>query len=326
MTAKLGELFKDMQITIVEGDEAQAPVEHCETCDDLGYVRYDLPVEHPQFGKLFPCPNPQCPARAAQEKERFSKLNMRARLPSEYAALSFADWDALIREYPEYMIGKWRGYGAARAFVAAAGKRFYYSNIEATAQAMRDIKAARAVAPADKRRHYPDAPEEKDLGVKNSLVLSGINGVGKTSLAMAIAHELLAQNIPVLYARTREYIAALTERFNSNRNHHMTDYEYDWGETTEAIVSTFQNFPVLILDEFGFAQYSPYYVDMVEQLVRFRYNNQKPTIFTTNLGYEELASEEKWNRATGHAVHGMAHWFTMGGLELRRRNGAIEAW
>ncbi len=28
----------------------------CPVCGGLGYVRYDLPVEHPDFGKLFPCP------------------------------------------------------------------------------------------------------------------------------------------------------------------------------------------------------------------------------------------------------------------------------
>src|SRR5689334_3739523 len=26
-------------------------------CGGLGYVRYDLPVDHPQFGQLFRCPN-----------------------------------------------------------------------------------------------------------------------------------------------------------------------------------------------------------------------------------------------------------------------------
>jgi DNA replication protein DnaC len=33
------------------GDDSVCPV-----CGGLGYVRYDLPVGHPDFGKLFPCP------------------------------------------------------------------------------------------------------------------------------------------------------------------------------------------------------------------------------------------------------------------------------
>jgi DNA replication protein DnaC len=28
----------------------------CTTCEDTGYVRYDLPIEDPQFGKMHPCP------------------------------------------------------------------------------------------------------------------------------------------------------------------------------------------------------------------------------------------------------------------------------
>jgi hypothetical protein len=34
----------------------QSPVK-CATCQDRGLVHYDLPVDHPDFGKAFPCPN-----------------------------------------------------------------------------------------------------------------------------------------------------------------------------------------------------------------------------------------------------------------------------
>jgi hypothetical protein len=27
----------------------------CKICHGLGWVRFDLPTEHPKFGKLFPC-------------------------------------------------------------------------------------------------------------------------------------------------------------------------------------------------------------------------------------------------------------------------------
>ena len=31
--------------------------EDCEICHGIGYVRYDLPVGHPKFGRIEPCPN-----------------------------------------------------------------------------------------------------------------------------------------------------------------------------------------------------------------------------------------------------------------------------
>lgn len=40
-------------------------------CGGLGYVRYDLPVDHPQFGQLFRCPNNQADP---QRKEKLRKL------------------------------------------------------------------------------------------------------------------------------------------------------------------------------------------------------------------------------------------------------------
>ena len=32
------------------------PAADCPICGGMGYVRYDLPVGHPDFGKLFRCP------------------------------------------------------------------------------------------------------------------------------------------------------------------------------------------------------------------------------------------------------------------------------
>ena len=31
--------------------------ESCEICGGIGYIRYEVPVYHEYFGKIFPCPN-----------------------------------------------------------------------------------------------------------------------------------------------------------------------------------------------------------------------------------------------------------------------------
>jgi DNA replication protein DnaC len=36
--------------------DVKAAVQNCEHCRGLGKVRHDLPIGHPDFGKLFPCP------------------------------------------------------------------------------------------------------------------------------------------------------------------------------------------------------------------------------------------------------------------------------
>ncbi len=44
-------------------------------CGGLGYVRYDLPVEHPQFGKLFRCPNAPADPKRVDRLRRLGNLD-----------------------------------------------------------------------------------------------------------------------------------------------------------------------------------------------------------------------------------------------------------
>lgn len=49
----------------------------CPHCDGAGFIRYDVPVGHPQFGKLIPCPNFQAKHRnAMSEEELFEKFGL----------------------------------------------------------------------------------------------------------------------------------------------------------------------------------------------------------------------------------------------------------
>lgn len=44
-------------------------------CDGLGYVRYDLPLEHPQFGQLFRCPNSQSDPQRVDRLRKLGNLD-----------------------------------------------------------------------------------------------------------------------------------------------------------------------------------------------------------------------------------------------------------
>lgn len=319
------EMLAKTEFSVVAGAE-ETQVE-CADCGGMGFVRHEVKYDHPDFGKLFPCPNPNCPARKQQNQERYQKITARAALPPEYAEMTFANWEGLIKAKPESMLGKWDALGAAKAFVSARDRRFYFDFADSTREANLLVQAAKQTAPAN-RKHFYDFSLEFDpdwsVGEKNSIVFAGMNGIGKTSLAASITAALAAYEVPVMYVRTADVLAAIRERYEKQQKFHP-EYEFDWGETDQAIVATFQQAPVLILDEFGLQQFSDHAVDRTEQIVRYRYSHQMPTIFTTNLGYEELAADYKWRKAVGHAVHGMAHWFVMSGAELRRRNGAFQS-
>ena len=56
-------------ISSTSQDPAQEASEPCPLCGGLGYVRDNVPIEHPNFGKLFPC---RCKV-ADIEQQRFER-------------------------------------------------------------------------------------------------------------------------------------------------------------------------------------------------------------------------------------------------------------
>lgn len=326
MIRKLDDLLPT-KLVIDPNDRFDVPVLVCETCGNLGVV--NIPGRLSATGdwvsnQLVPCTNPNCPKRAEQQREHSVRLSLQAQLPEEYAALTFDSWEALIVNDPAAMRGKWNAWSAAKAFINAADRNFMFNLTDAAQLA--DEKLTELRRNPRRRDLYPEPYpnyDALDMGEKNSIVLTGVNGVGKTSLASAITGALLDQHIPALYARTADLLAAIRHTFDKTQK--QAAERFDWGETEEAIMTTFQQIPVLLLDEFGISQYTEWNRGMIEQLVRYRYSHHKATIFTTNLGYDEMAHEARWDKATGHAVHGMAHFVQVSGTELRRRNGVWEA-
>lgn len=60
-----------------------AELPSCPVCGDAGFVRLDLPVDHPGFGKPVPCPA-NCAAVQAQRRDHADRLRRVSRLPEEY--------------------------------------------------------------------------------------------------------------------------------------------------------------------------------------------------------------------------------------------------
>ena len=80
----LGNLLKRIEFELHSPVDADEYVDdpagrepECRTCRDLKWVRHEVPLEHPDFGKAFPCPD--CPDLARRREARANR--MRQELP-----------------------------------------------------------------------------------------------------------------------------------------------------------------------------------------------------------------------------------------------------
>lgn len=63
----------------------------CPDCGGTGLVSLDVPLADPRFGKAFPCPNPDCPARKSNEQTRAAHLFRDSGLVGEQAIFRLDD-------------------------------------------------------------------------------------------------------------------------------------------------------------------------------------------------------------------------------------------
>lgn len=194
-------------------------------CGGLGYVRVDLPVDHPDFGKLFRCPNFQTadPAR----KEKLRKLgNLEA----------FADktFDTFTLEQPGL-----------------------------TPTQQQSLATAYALS-----QQYAVQPE-------GWLLLEGTYGCGKTHLAAAVANARLDVEESVLFITTPDLLDHLRMTYGPTS-------EVGYDEMFDRI----RNAPMLVLDDLGVENPSPWAQEKLFQLLNHRYTRLLPTIITTNVDLE----------------------------------------
>ena len=103
------------------------------------------------------------------------------------------------------------------------------------------------------------------------LVLVGGVGRGKTHLAAAIANEVLAGGSPCLFTVVPELLDHLRSTFAPG-----SDIRYD--ELFEQVKIV----PLLVLDDLGTENATPWAEEKLYQIINYRYNNRLPTVITTN--------------------------------------------
>ena len=206
------------------GPEPEA--EACPICGGLGYISYDVPPEHPLFGRAVPC--------GCQVAQRERALRGRALAAGPLQVLQDKRFETFLPD------GIGLSYDQARTL-----RRAY----------------ERAQAFAEDPRGW--------------LVLRGGTGCGKTHLAAAIAHRLLERGVPVRFINVPDLLDELRAAFSPDAE---TSYEERFWALREA--------PVLILDDLGAQQSTPWAQEKLFQLLDWRYNARRPTVITTNLPLE----------------------------------------
>lgn len=289
---QLSKIMADLESGKLKIEPPPAPV--CASCGDIGYFKFDVPIDDPRFGKLQPCDRCQKGRDLAQKKLE-GKLHQIG-LPTKYADCNMQQWYNLYETAPELVEGKRAAVACAHVFCESEGHRVSLKRVNDIIK--REFKG--------------------DDTIRNSIVLQGAFGLGKTSLAAAIVNHLRASNEHVLFIRAYNIVTSVQDRYGKKNPDGSPEYP-----STEDVKKSIYQVPILIIDEFGISGITPDRRNIMEEIIRYRHNNDLPTIITMNEAKEQLI--DLWGNRIYESFKEMAHWIPMGGLPLRQSSEFTEA-
>ncbi len=139
------------------------------------------------------------------------------------------------------------------------------------------------------------------------LVLLGPNGCGKTHLAAAIANQNLSAGAVVLFTVVPDLLAHLRATFAPTSTE---AYDQRFSKMREA--------ELLVLDDLGAHQSSPWANEKLFQLLNYRYNSGYPTVITANKQGLATIDERILSRLSDTAL--VTAVVLNGALDYRRQN------
>lgn len=193
----------------------------CPKCGGVGFVRLDVPVGHPRFGKLWPC-------------------------------------DCLVEKRSERLINEYSQVSKLEHFSSKTFETFE-----------RDIPGVRDAF--EQCQSYAMDPD-------GWLLLIGPYGCGKTHLAAAIANFALTQQ------RMSAIFLVVPDLLDQLRAAFVPDHDIGYFEQ----FNTIREIPLLVLDDLGTENATPWAREKLFQIINHRYNMRIPTVITTNRDIDTL--------------------------------------
>lgn len=278
---------------VTKGAAFQAVVEQgyaCDVCQDRGWYAVSEMVSDRMVSRTMSCEH--ClkghEMKITRERARYAL----AELPSQYQRFTFETWQSELTDSDQE--GKQAAYMASVRYCEDP-------------QHMIDLHEIYDILGMEWE-------DWRDSRPKNSLVFFGDYGTGKTGLASAIANYLLSRGETVLYIRCRDLVRDVQSRYGKQEMPSADD-----------VLRKFQRVPVLFVDEFNLENLTADRLEIIEDVIRYRYGNMLPTIMTCNI--DQVTFKEQWGGRTGDAVIAMAHWIYVSGAKLRRTDSeVIERW
>jgi DNA replication protein DnaC len=156
-----------------------------------------------------------------------------------------------------------------------------FSNLGALAnQNFENINQSGLSGDTSKRELFTKALEAAKLFAldpKGWFVLQGPSGSGKTYLAAAIANERIKRGQPAFFQTVPEFLDHLRSAFAPG-----SEMPYD--ELFNIVCNT----PLLILDDLGVQNSTPWAKEKLDQLLNHRYIHELPTVITMSTSLQEL--------------------------------------
>lgn len=200
----------------------------CPFCGGIGFVRKDVPVGHPDFGRVDICTCRQTEVVQLQYRRLYRLSNLEA-----FNGMTFENFDT------EGLIGM--GDEQIRSLNTARNAAQYFA------------------------QH-----------LDGWLLLHGSYGVGKTHLAAATANFTISVGVPTLFLTVPDLLDWLRFSYGSEDINFETRFE------------EIRNIRLLVLDDLGTQNATPWAEEKLYQILNHRYVNRLPTVITTNQALDEI--------------------------------------
>lgn len=111
---------------------------------------------------------------------------------------------------------------------------------------------------------------------RNSLIIFGGVGSGKTHLAAAIANDFVDRGIPAMFGTYQTHLENIKNEFDNTGLRKQ--------------LSEIKNVPILVIDDIGKERKTEWTQSILFDIVNFRYEHLLPTIFTSNFNDTDFAN------------------------------------